>query len=182
MSFTGTAPRGYLVLKGALFALLAGNTAVYLIAGTRSEALDSLSWLVLLVSFELETERRELFRNRWSRIALRGARLLAAVALAAAAIGYFRTREWLDAINIGLWIGVVALLELEVRRPEAAMRHRGGFMAATTLLYAGLVSLVLAWLLRGEWFDAYDAALWLAAFATLEMGLLGQIGNGRAAT
>ena len=48
--------------------------------------------------------------------------------------------------------------------------------------YAGLLGLVLAWLLRGEWFDAYDAALWLAALATLEMGLLGQYRNGRAAT
>ena len=174
--------RGYLVFKGALFALLAGNTAVYLFAGTRSEDLDSLSWLVLLVSFELESERPELFRKRWSTITLRGARLLAAAALVAAAIGYFRTKEWLDATNIGLWIGVVSLLELEVRRPGAVMRHRGGFMAATTVLYTGLVGLVLTWLLRGEWFDAYDGALWLVAFATLEMDLLGQIRNGRAAT
>jgi hypothetical protein len=169
-------------LKGALFALLAGNTAVYLVAGTRSEALDSVAWLTLLVSFELETGRREWFRGRWSTIALRGARLLAAAALAVAAVGYVRGKEWLDAINVGLWIGVVALLEFEVRRPDAVMRHRGGFLAVTTALYAGLVGLVLAWLLRGEWFDAYDAALWLAAFATLEMDLLGQFRNGRSAT
>lgn len=182
MSFTGPASRGYLVFKGALFALLAGNTAVYLVTGTRSEAFDSLSWLVILVSFELESERPELFRKRWSRFALRGVRLLAAAALAAAAIGYFLTREWLDAANIGLWVGVVCLLEIEVRRPDAVMRHRIGFMAATTVLYTGLVGLALAWLLHGEWFDAYDAALWLVAFATLEMGLLGQIRNGRAAT
>jgi len=117
-----------------------------------------------------------------SRFALRGARLLAAAALTAAALGYFLAREWLDAANIGLWVGVVSLLELEVRRPDAVMRHRGGFVAATTALYAGLVGLVMTWLLRGEWFDAYDAALWLVAFATLEMGLLGQIWNGRAAT
>jgi hypothetical protein len=108
--------------------------------------------------------------------------LLAAAALAAAAAGYVRGKEWLDAINIGLWIGVVALLEIEVRRPDAVMRYRGGFLAVTTVLYAGLVGLVLAWLLRGEWFDAYDAALWLAAFATLEMDLLGQFRNGRSAT
>ena len=62
------------------------------------------------------------------------------------------------------------------------MRHRGRFIAATTVLYAGLLGLVLAWLLRGEWFAAYDAALWLVAFATLEMDLLSQFRNGRAAT
>ncbi len=170
------------MLKGALLALLAGNSAVYLISGTLSEALDSLAWLVLLVSFALETGRRELLRGRWSRIALRGARLLAAAALAAAAIGYFRGKEWLDVINVGLWMGVVALLEFEVRRPDAVMRHRGRFIAAATVLYSGLLGLVLAWLLRGEWFAAYDAALWVAAFATLEMGLLSQFRNGRAAT
>ena len=182
MSSPSRASHRYHLLKGALFALLAGNTAIYLFAGTRSEALDSVAWLTLLVSFELETRRREWFRGRWSTIALRGARLLAAVALAGAAVGYVRGKEWLDAINIGLWIGVVALLEFEVRHPDGVMRHRGRFMAVTTVLYAGLVGLVLAWLLRGEWFDAYDATLWLVAFATLEMGLLGQFGNNRAVT
>ena len=34
-------------------------------------------------------------------------------------------------------------------------------------------ALVAAWLWRGEWFEAYDAALWLIAFATLEMDVLG---------
>lgn len=165
-----------------MFALLTGNTAVYLISGTLSEALDSLAWLVVLVSFELETGCGDLFHGRRSRIALRGARLLAAAALATAAIGYVRGTEWLDAINIGLWIGVVTLLEFEVRRPDAVMRHRGGFVAATSVLYASLLGLVLAWLLRGQWFDAYDAALWLVAFATLEMGLLSHFRNGRAAT
>jgi len=182
VSFTGPVPRGYVVYKGALFALLTGNTALYLFTGTRSEAFDSLSWLVILVSFELESERPDLVRKRWSGFALRGVRLLAAAALAAAAMGYILTKEWLDATNIGLWVGVVSLLELEVHRPDAVMRHRGEFIAATTALYAGLVGLVVAWLLRGEWFDAYDAALWLVAFATLEMGLLAQIRNGRAAT
>ena len=165
-----------------MFAFLAGNTAVYLISGTLNEALDSLAWLVLLVSFELETGRREVFRGRRSVIALRGARLLAAVALAAAATGYVRDKEWLDAINVGLWIGVVTLLEFEVRRPDAVIRYRGRFIAVATVLYAGLLGLVLAWLLRGEWFDAYDAALWLAAFAALETGLLNQLRNGRVAT
>jgi len=173
---------GYLWFKAAIIALLAVNTAVFLASGTLSEALDSLAWLTLLVSFELETGRREWFRGRWRTIALRGARLLAAAMLAAAAAGYVRGKEWLDAINIGLWIGVVALLEFEVRRPDAAMRHRGRFLAVTTVLYAGLVGLALTWLLRGEWFDAYDAALWLAAFATLEMDLLGQFRNDRTAT
>jgi len=53
------------------------------------------------------------------------------------------------------------------------MQNRPAFAAAAIVLYAGLTALVAAWLWRGEWFEAYDAALWLIAFATLEMDVLG---------
>ena len=43
-------------------------------------------------------------------------------------------------------------------RPDAVAAHRARFAAVATLLYCGLVALVLVWLWRGEWFDAYDAA------------------------
>jgi len=175
-------PRRYLLLKGALLAFLAGNTAVYLISGTVSQALDSVAWLALLVSFELETVKPDRYRAHQTAIALRGVRLLAAIALAAAEVGYVRDKEWLDATNVGLWIAVVGLLEFEVRRPDIVIRRRSGFLAAAAVLYAGLAGLVLAWLLRGEWFDAYDAALWLVAFATLDMELIGQFSNGHSAT
>ena len=59
-------------------------------------------------------------------------------------------------------------------------RHRRAFVFASVTLFTALVGLVLAWVLRREWFDAYDAALWLAAFAMLEAGLLDRIGKRRA--
>jgi hypothetical protein len=90
--------------------------------------------------------------------------------------------EWLDTLNIGLWCAVVALLEFEVRYPDALMRHRSAWGGAAIALYSGLVALVAAWLWRGEWFDAYDAALWLVAFAMLEMDVLGFIDKCRLAT
>jgi hypothetical protein len=34
---------------------------------------------------------------------------------------------------------------------------------------------VFAWAWRKEWFDAYDAALWLLAFATIEMNVLRKV-------
>ena len=67
---------------------------------------------------------------------------------------------------------MVALLEFEIRRPAAVAVHRVRFMAAAAALYSGLGALVLVWLWRGEWFDAYDAALWLVAFATIELKVL----------
>lgn len=166
-------------LKVTLFALLTLNTAAYLASGTPSEGLDSLAWLALLLLFELETGHAGRIREARVKAAIRFGRIIAAAALVAAMLGYLQQEAWLDTLNAGLWFGVVLSLEFEIRSPDCAMRHRGGFLAATTALYAGLVGLALAWLLRGEWFDAYDAALWLVAFATLEMGLLGQSRNVR---
>jgi peptidoglycan/LPS O-acetylase OafA/YrhL len=168
--------------KAALFALLSLNTAVFLASGTPSEALDSIAWLTLLVLFELETGYIGRLREGRSISAVRALRLAAAAALVAAMTGYVHEKEWLDSLNVGLWCAVIALLEFEVRRPDVAMRHRVPFAVAALALYSGLLALVAAWLWRGEWFDAYDAALWLVAFATLEMDVLSFIGKGRPAT
>lgn len=161
---------GYAWFKAAVFALLVCNTAIYLAFGTASEALDAAAWLVLLALFELETGGGRFQEARAAAI-LRGARLVAAAAIVAAAIGYVRGEEWLDAINLGLWIAVVALLELEIRYPHAVAAHRARFTAVATLLYSGLGVPVLVWAGRGEWFDAYDALLWLVAFATIEINV-----------
>jgi hypothetical protein len=159
--------------KAALFGLLAWNTAVYALTGTASEALDSAAWLTLLLAFELETGLGARFvEGRWAAV-LRAVRLVAAAAIFAAGIGYVRDAEWLDAANIGLWIAVVALLELEVRYPALVAAQRTQCTAAAVTLYSGLAILVLAWLWQGDWFDAYDAALWLVAFATIEINVLG---------
>lgn len=166
----------------AIFTLLAINTAVFLASGTPSEALDSIAWLTLLVLFELETGYFGRLRQGPPTSVIRVMRMAAAAALIAALIGYVVEKDWFDTLNMGLWCAVVALLEFEVRRPDAVMRHRSTFEAAAIVLYSGLVALVAAWLWRGEWFDAYDAALWLVAFAALEMDVLGFIGKGHPAT
>jgi hypothetical protein len=155
-----------------LFGLLASNTAVYALSGTPSEALDSVAWLTLLTAFELETGVGGRFAEGRVAAALRGIRLAAGAAILAAGIGYVQDNEWVDAANLGLWIAVVALLELDVRYPAAVSRHRARFTAATATLYSGLAALVLVWLWQGEWFDAYDAALWLVAFLTIEINVL----------
>ena len=164
--------------KAAIFALLAWNTAVYVHSGTLSEALDSTAWLALLVLFEVETDFGHRFRGDRTTTAIRAARLAAAVAVCAAAAGYLRDEEWLDAVNTCFWVGVVALLEVQVRWQRAAMRHRAWFGAGTAFLYAGLGALVLVWAWRGEWFDAYDALLWLVALVIIEMNVLRGLRSG----
>jgi hypothetical protein len=157
----------------AVFALLACNAAVYAMGGTFSQTLDSLAWLLLLALFELETGMGGRFGAGRAAAVLRAVRIGASAAILAAGVGYVRDHEWLDAANVGLWIAVVALLEFEVRHAVSLARHRARFKAAALALYSGLGAVVFAWLWQGEWFDAYDAALWLVAFAMIELNVLG---------
>ena len=172
MAAAGSIPPLHRQFRRALFALLAGNTAYYLFAGTVSKGLDAAAWFVLLSLFALETGWPGALRTRGARIAVRGARLAAAAAIAAAGIAYLIEKNWLDVLNTALWIAIVVMLEVEVRFPRAVKRYRTGFAATAAALYTGLVLLVFAWLWRGEWFDAYDALLWIIAFALIEMDLL----------
>ncbi len=160
----------YSWFKAVVFALLAWNTVVFVSRGTVSEGLDSIAWLVLLALFELETGAAPAPRKRAAVI--HGARLVAAMAIPVAAVGYFLDREWLDTINSVLWIAVVAILEFQVRFPAAAARYRAWRGAIAAGLYSSLGTVALVWLWRADWFSAYDALLWLLAFVTIEINVL----------
>lgn len=159
-------------IKAAVFALLVFNAGIYLASGTFSDGLDSIAWLTLLALFELETGLAPILRTGLAVAIVHAIRLVCVAAIGIAAAGYLYNSEWLDAANSGLWIAVVALLEVEVRRPAAVAAQRTRYATAAATLYAGLVAVALVWLWRGEWFDAYDAALWLVGFATIEMNVL----------
>jgi hypothetical protein len=158
--------------KGAIFALLVLNTGTYLVSGTFSEGIDSIAWLALLALFELETGSGRPLPTRATIAAVHGIRLAALAAVGVAAAGFLYNEEWLDSANSLLWIAVVVLLEWGVRRPAALAAHRVWYTGAAAVLYAGLGALVFAWLWQGEWFAAYDAALWLVAFLTIELNVL----------
>ena len=155
--------------KLLLVTLLAVDAAVYAVAGTTSKAVDASAWLVLLVLFELETRLVRSDMRPGVKPALRCARLFAAAGVFAATAGYIFEDNALDAVNSALWIAVVVLLEIEFRCAALAARARRAFAAAAVALYGGLAALVAIWAWRGEWFDAYDALLWLIAFATIEV-------------
>jgi hypothetical protein len=160
-------------LKGSIFALLAVNAAGYALFGRPTEALDSLAWFTLLALFELETAYPQRMQQKRVAVIVRAGRLVAGGAVVMAAIGFIREHEWLDAVNAMLWIAVVILLEFEVRRLDAVERHRPLFAAIAGSLYAAMAALVVIWAWGGEWFDAYDALLWLIAFVALELNVLG---------
>jgi hypothetical protein len=162
----------YPIFKVAVFLLLTCNAVIYALGDTPSGALDSFAWLILLALFEWETEFSERLRAGSATAAIHVTRIAAIVAIGAAAAAYVYEKAWLDVVNSGLWIAVVVLLEYEVRFPRLVARRTIGFLATATGLYAGLAILVVVWAWRGEWFDAYDALLWIIAFATIEMDVL----------
>lgn len=156
----------------AICILLAVNAAIYAATGRVSETIDALAWFVLLVLFFVETRCPQLTSLPRNAVSLKLLRMIAAAAILWAAIAFLLEHEWLDALNAWLWIGVVAVLELEVRAPARVRQQRQLIIALSAVLYAALGGIALLWLLHGEWFDGYDAVLWITAFALLEMDLL----------
>ena len=158
-----------ILFKAAVVALLCGNAVYFILAGATTEALDASAWLALLVLFDAETRYADRLRNARVRFALRISRLAAAAMVVGAALGYVFQDNRLDAINSAVWIAVVVLLEIQTRYPHAVARSRMTHTVVAATLYGALGVIVLVWAWRAEWFDAYDALLWIVAFAFIEI-------------
>ena len=171
--------RGFVVFKWIIYALLAGDVVLYSLYGRLTELIDTAAWLVLLRLFEGETGGWPL-RARWIPV-LHGVRWLASAAVVVAVVGYALERVWLDFFNETTWLGVIALLELEVRLPRGATRLHRMRRALALVLYATLVGFLLNWAVMGfgdedpqaAWLDTWDALLWLVAFVVIEMNVFG---------
>ncbi|MGZ5090022.1 MAG: hypothetical protein ACXWCY_17330 [Burkholderiales bacterium] len=159
------------LFKLTLLALLGANTAYFAIGGSISKALDAAAWLTLLLLFEAETQFAAELRSKRQRAIVRTTRLAAAAGVVAATIGYVLEDDVLDALNSAVWIAVVVLLEIQVRYRDRVQRVRPASAAVAVSLYGALALLVLIWAGRDQWFDAYDALLWLVAFGALELDL-----------
>jgi hypothetical protein len=171
--------RGFVVFRWLGYALLAADVAWYARYGRVTELVDTAAWFVLLLLFEWETGGWPMPAR--ARRPVHVVRVLASVAVAVAVAGYAFEREWLDFANEATWLAVVVLLELEVRVPPQAHHLHRWRRAAAVALYAALVAFMLAWLGDGlvgaeplhALLDAWDALLWLVAFATIELNVFG---------
>ena len=79
---------------------------------------------------------------------------------------------WVDVINAGVWLGVVALLEFDVQMQSRDRLH--GLTKtisnwAKYTMYSILFLAAVYWGLKGDFIDFWDAFLWLLAFAFIEM-------------
>ena len=93
-------------------------------------------------------------------------------AVDAGTLANVRGLAWIDAINSGVWLLVVGLLEIDVRLEARRGYRKDLALKASTamkiLLYGMLGLGVLFWIWKGEFKDWWDALLWLAAFAFIE--------------
>ena len=102
----------------------------------------------------------ELFVNEQSRTLVEADALAQATRLA-----------WVDVMNSGTWLLIVALLELDVRLAVKGMLP--GWFATTSLrgkylLYAVIVGIAAYWGIFGTFLDFWDAFLWITAFVFIE--------------
>lgn len=169
------------LFKYSVYALLAFNILLFLIHASPYEAIDSLGWLILLGVFEYEsTALDEVYASaaeKWSLFALQCVGYGMAIY---ATSQYFFAGEWIDLLNSVTWLMVCALLAYDVYAPgdyeKAEWKIRN---AIKTALYAILLAIALWWGYEGlqseaglvGLLDFYDAALWIACFAVIELNV-----------
>ena len=87
---------------------------------------------------------------------------------------YARNVAWIDIFNASTWLGVVAILEVDVWFQLKGSRT-GRLLRVSYILkiifYSILFACAVAWGITGVFLDFADAALWLFAFFFIEMNL-----------
>lgn len=155
-------------LRLTILVLLTLNSLLYTLIGSFISAIDSFAWLALLLSFELETAAAPLPIDEIRLHQIRNALIVIIVLVT---LGYLLTGDILNLINSGLWLGLLALLEIEVREPDLVQANRLKIVAASFVIFAGLIGMVVVWGWMGSWLDAINAGLWVFAFALIEVDI-----------
>ncbi|MBS3964672.1 MAG: hypothetical protein KGZ80_09295 [Methylomonas sp.] len=159
----------YPVFKWAILGLLTLNAVIYALTDTVTRAVDALTWLILLVIYEMEAQADTLSLGK-HRLAMTRSVLIGAIVLVF--FSYFNASAWLDVTNALLWFALIAIMETEVRWPTVAMRHGNVVWLLTIGVFGGLVVVATFWVWQRQWLDAYDAMLWIIAFASIEADIL----------
>ena len=148
--------------------LLTINVFIYAAIDTLTTSADALAWVLLLLSFELEAQNKPICFSPNTLHNIRNA-LITAIVLVF--LFYIHDNDWLDVINAVIWFALIALLELEIRWSATVAKYRYVLHSASIALFISLLGMVVCWLWHSAWLDAYDAALWIAAFALIEVDI-----------
>lgn len=154
--------------KLLILLLLMVNAVIYAVVDTPTTAVDAGTWLILLVIYELEANGAPLPVAESVMEKVRSV-LIAVIVLVF--FSYWQDSEWLDVSNALLWFALIAVMELEVRRPALVLKHANLFWLLTIAIFAGLLVMAGIWLWQRLWLDAYDALLWIVAFGMIEVDI-----------
>lgn len=159
-------PQGKLRLTIAL--LLTLNAFLYAALDSLISAVDAFAWLALLLSFELETAGLPAQLSETRLHLIRNGILVIIVLVTFA---YLLTGDLLNISSELLWLGLIGLLEMEVRTPSLIEQHQRLYWLASVIVFVGLIAMVgiSAWM--GAVLDAYNNLLWIIAFALVEVDL-----------
>lgn len=87
---------------------------------------------------------------------------------------YARNVAAIDVFNASAWLGIVAVLEIDVwyqlKGAYTGLLYRASVISKV-ILYSILFGCAFAWAYTGVWLDIVDAVLWLFAFFFIEMNL-----------
>ncbi|MCA3573010.1 MAG: hypothetical protein IOC86_03775 [Aestuariivirga sp.] len=169
------------MFKYSVYALLTFNILLFMIHGTAYEALDSLGWVLLLATFEYEsTSLDEVYASQKEKWGIFAVQCVGYCLALYATYQYFAAGDWVDLLNAVTWLLVCAVLAYDVYFPGdyggAEWKVRNAIKIG---LYSILVGVALWWGYEGMQdgaglvglLDFYDAALWIACFAVIELNV-----------
>ena len=145
-------------------------------------SIDTIARLILLYMFELETYVLDDHQfTKKVALSLRLVRIISYLFIIYAFYGYlvvlFYTLKisWIDVINSSVWLLVVLVLEADVYLQENNINKaliNETSKISKYILYAILFFNAAFWTMNGDWFDWWDAWLWLIAFIFIELNII----------
>lgn len=158
-------------IKGLLFFLLCLDAGLFLWRGEWNDGFDCLAWILLLWLYRLELQpaKRTISwgkRLRWMRALLVGV-------VAFAELSYLLEEAWLDGVYAVEWLLVIGLFEIETRYPFWVRPRQRLFRFLGAILFLSMVLVIILWIVRSEWFNAFDALLWSLVFLLIDLDGLG---------
>lgn len=155
-------------LRIGIASLLTLNAILYAALDSFISAIDAFAWLTLLLSFELETAGLPSTIQEKSLHKFRNALL---VIIALVTFGYLLLGDLMNFANSVLWIGLIGLLEMEVRASRLVKSHSKLYWLASVIVFIGLLAMVFMSFWFGAVLDGFNNMLWIAAFALVEVDL-----------
>jgi len=171
--------KAYPYFKWSVYFLLFINMILFFKTRTIVEGIESLAWLILLIMFEWETAQLNkpyisVHKNRMIFVLT----IIAYIFIIYSAYyymipEYIKKNGKLDMYNTITWLLVVILIEYDVYFPGKYYRLEWIIRnILKKILYCILFIVAVLWLINGEFFNFYDAFLWIICFFFIELNIL----------